>query len=259
MEVEDENNFKVIRCIFSPCGSKSSIILISYVMYECASRVTTFGFSVFSPLLIDDLGDKQFGAGNGKITWGYVVAAYTITTVLTYLTLASAIEFENNKCNTLLYCSYICAFLYVLFIFCFSSQGVYLAIILIIFTKTLQRTADVAFESMLDEVSKREDNVYQVSLRANVTGYIGMIGFVIFAIIVVGIVYMSLHPDSLWTESIIPLICIGIWYLFFLLNVSRMLPTERFKGPPLPDDIDRRYHCIDFVVLAFSYSPRYGI
>ena len=54
----NNSHFKGIRNIFSPFGADNDIVVVGYVLYEFASRVSIFNFNILSPLLIAELGDQ---------------------------------------------------------------------------------------------------------------------------------------------------------------------------------------------------------
>lgn len=228
--------FQTIRKIFSPFGSDSDIIVVAYALYEFASRVSTFNFNILSPLLIADLGDAAFSHGAGKIIWGYVTSTAAIFTVFAYLSLTPIIEFGNLKRHTLIGCSSCCAILHIMYIFCFFSNAVYLAVPLMILSKISLRVSDVAFSALLDVVSVGKDP-HQISSRCHITGYIGMLVFLLVSGILLAFISIYLNPPKMLIQGTIPIFFIGSWYLFFIRLIDLMLPSTIGDGLPMPKDI----------------------
>ena len=227
---------EIVNKLFSPFNLDSSPIIVGWVMYDWTSSVTIIPFSVLFPLLINELGDSAFGTGTGRILWSYLSAAMSILTAILYLSATSVIEFGNMKCKALLRCGLSTSISLLLFVFCFSPGSVYLACILAVISVCIQRVGSVAYDSLLDAVSLGKD-AHQISARGFSTSYIGIIFFLIFLAIVMGIFYAALNPSVLWLTEIIPIVCSGIWYLFFLHFVSVRLPVDIGSGPPLPEEL----------------------
>ena len=282
-EVKNESHYLCIRKMCSPFGWTNDPNIVGYVLYEAGARVTTYNFAIFSSLLINDLGDQAYGDGNGKVLWGYVTTAYAITTVFSYLAIVSLVEYEDFKRTCLIKCGMLAGILHLLYIFCFSGGSVYLAMILVVLAKTLVRICDVAFDSMLDSISATIDSfkigvdTHQVSLRASITGYLGMLGFLFFVIPVLAIIYginkkvssflfkplLNFHNQhtqiqisSLWLQSLVPIFCIGIWYLSVLRVVSILLPINALRGPKSPLKKDENYLSLLYQALRIGSTEQ---
>ena len=228
--------FQFVRKLFSPFGADSDIVVVAYAMYEFASRVSTFNFNILSPLLIADLGDVAFSDHAGKIIWGYVTSTAAILTVFAYLSLTPLIEFGNLKRDTLIGCSSCCAILHILYIFCFFSKAIYLAIPLMILSKISLRVSDVAFSALLDVVSMGKDP-HQISSRCHITGYIGMLAFLLVCGLILAIINTFFSFSKILIQGTIPIFLIGCWYLIFIRIIDQMLPPNLGDGLPMPKDI----------------------
>lgn len=68
------------------------------------------------------------------------------------------------------------------------------------------------------------NNTHQISARSTITGYIGMISYVITVIPIIAAVYFTIKPSTSWIEGIIPNFFAGIWYFIFVIIVHRNLP-----------------------------------
>ena len=236
---ERSERYKHICRLFSLFGFDSAVDVVGYVMYEFASRVTNYSFGFFIPILIATLGDKEFGGGRGKIIWGYTSAMCSITSVIMYLSCTPLMEFANWKRRALFgSCTIICV-VHILFIFCFSGSAVILAVVLFIIAKTMQRVGDVAFEAFLDVISNKRDP-HEISSRCNIMGYSGMLGFILFVVPIVAIVYFGATVHStIWIEGIIPIVCVGLWYLNFTRYTFQMMSANIGIGQPLPSTCAR--------------------
>jgi UMF1 family MFS transporter len=246
-------SFIYIRKLFSPFGSDSDILTVAYVMYEFASRVTIFNFNILSPLYIAELGDLTFGGEYGKIIWGYVTATAAILTVFAYLSLTPIIEFGNLKRDTLIICSSICALLHIVFITFFFEGAIYLAVPFMIFAKITQRVSDVAFNALLDVVAQNKDP-HQISSRCNITGYIGMLFFLVIASLFMVIVRVIFNPPKILMQRTIPIFLIGIWYYLFMRLINLMLPSTLGDGLHVPKDIGSGV--ISFLYGSFKVGIR---
>ena len=233
------NNFRYIRFIFSPFGLDSDVTVVGYVLYEFAAKVTNYSFGFFIPILVADLSDMQFGNGNGRIIWGYTTAIFSVTTVLLYLSCTPLMEFANFKRRALLGSCLVVSITHVLFIFCFSPPSVILAILLVITAKSLNRVGDVAFSAFLDIIAIGKDP-HEISSRSNIMGYSGMLSFILFAVPVVAIVYFGGGEHStVWIQGVVPIVCVGVWYLNFLRYIQAMMDPAVGMGPPMPVELTR--------------------
>lgn len=228
------SNFHYTRMIFSPFGLDSDALVVGYVIYEFASRVSNYSFGFFIPILIAALGDEEFGKGKGRIIWGYTTTIISIATVVMYLSCTPLMEFDDWKRISLLHSCAAVSIAHILFIFCFTGPSVIIAILLSIIAKTLQRGGDVAFESFLDVIAINRDP-HEISSRSNIMGYSGMLAFILFVAPVVAIIYFGARVHSaVWIEGIIPIVCVGIWYFCFSTYTRRMMPKDEGIGPPMP-------------------------
>ena len=232
--LERFNNFKYIRLLFSPFGLDSDVTVVGYVLYEFAAKVTNYSFGFLIPILVADLSDTQYGSGKGRIIWGYTTAIFSVTTVLMYLSCTPLMEFGNWKRRALLGSCLTVSIAHVLFIFCFSPPSVILAILLVIIGKTMQRVGDVAFEAFLDIIAIGKDP-HEISSRSNIMGYSGMLGFIPFVVPVVAIVYFGFKEhSSVWVQGVVPIVCVGLWYLNFLRYIRGMMDPDMGVGPAMP-------------------------
>eukprot|EP01036_Dinobryon_divergens_P027853 gene27853-36698_t len=237
--LERFNNFKFMRFLFSPFGLDSDVTVVGYVLYEFAAKVTNYSFGFLIPILVADLSDMQYGSGKGRIIWGYTTAIFSVTTVLLYLSCTPLMEFGNWKRRALLGSCLIVSISHVLFIFCFSPPSVILAILLVIVGKTMQRVGDVAFEAFLDIIAIGKDP-HEISSRSNIMGYSGMLSFIPFAVPVVAIVYFGFKEhSSVWIQGIVPIVCVGVWYLNFLRYIWAMMSPDIGLGPAMPIEFHR--------------------
>ena len=247
IQSDDENkSFRCIRSIFSPFGLNSDTNVVGYVIYEFASRITNYSFGFFIPILIADLGDLEYGNGTGRIIWGYTSAVFSVTTVLLYLSCVPLMEFENWKRKALLGSCAIVSAAHILFIFCFSPPSVIFAILLAITGKSIQRVGDVAFESFLDVIAIGKD-AHEISTRSNIMGYSGMLGFIPFAVPIVSLIYFGGRvKSSIWVEGIVPIVCCGVWYLYFARYIGLMMNPELGVGKSLPIEYNKSGRCSIF-------------
>ena len=187
----------------------------------------------------------------------------SIGTVLIFLLFGSLMEYDTMKMRSLRFFGGLVALSFLLFGFCFSPSAVYLASILAVLSKVAERVVDIAqgtpfsssdltvVEALIDPVcasSTPRRDPHQVSSRSLITGYLGILAFVVVLAPIVALIYFILHPGSLvsqvvvlspsqigqWVEGIVPNIAIGLWYAAFLNLATHLLPPDLGRGPPLP-------------------------
>ena len=223
-----------LQKLLSPYGLSSEADEVSFCCYEISSKVLVFSFSAFIPLLISKQGDEEFGEGRGKVIWSYTVGAMSIVTLFTYIIFLGVLDFGWIKRKALINASIITALIMTLFIFSFAPSAIYLSCILAISGKTCQRIADVAFESLIDAVAKDELSAHALSSRAQASGFVGVIAFIILVLCpIAGSIFLFTNLSAIWTNSIIPNILVGLWSLTFALLMNTLLPQDIGKGPPL--------------------------
>ena len=223
-----------LQNLLSPYGLSSEADEVSFCCYEISSKVLVFSFSAFIPLLISKQGDEEFGEGRGKVVWSYTVGAMSIVTLLTYIIFLGVLDFGWIKRKALINASIVTALIMTLFIFSFAPSAIYLSCILAISSKTCQRIADVAFESLIDALAKDELSAHALSSRAQASGFVGVIVFTILVLCpIAGSIYLFADLSPIWTNSIIPNILVGIWSLIFALLMKTLLPQDIGKGAPL--------------------------
>lgn len=129
-------------------------------MISSRIKPTSFAFSLFTPLMIDNLGNASLGNGQGKrcslcsvdfqrhltstSLWAYLTAAMSIGTVLIFLLFGSLMEYDTMKMRSLRFFGGLVALSFLLFGFCFSPSAVYLASILAVLSKVAERVVDIA-------------------------------------------------------------------------------------------------------------------
>eukprot|EP01038_Epipyxis_sp_PR26KG_P006063 gene6063-8348_t len=248
---------EIFRRLFSPFSMDSDANVVAYAVYEFSLKVTNYSFGYFMPLLIVDLGTTEFGSSRGSALWSQVVVAYSVTTVVSYIAFTPIIEFGSLRRWTLLICSTLAAIMHILFIFCYTGGAVYLAIILVICSKTLVRIGDVAYEGLLDGISKEKDP-HQISSRSNFTGYIGMLLFLVVAGPILAILYFVVKLNSLWVTYLLPMAFIGIWYLLFIQFTKYFLSPTIGIGPTLPESLDGNIFQLLYGGLKIGLSEQLG-
>lgn len=236
MATTDSSSPGVVDKLFSPCGADSSRVIVGWVLYDWACSPCVYPFSILIPLLLSSLGDEAFGSGSGVILWSYVSVVIAIITAVLYMTVTAVIEYENIKTKVLLLCGRVSSIFLILFLFAFSSGTVYLAVILTVIAICSKRIADVAYDSLLDAVAVGK-NAHHISTRGNVTGYAGMLIFIVVIAPILLIIYFTRNPGTLWIECILPSVFCGVWYLFFIYLVSIRVPANVYTGPPLPENM----------------------
>lgn len=224
---------------FSINGLETTRIVVGWVMFDFASSCTAISYGIVIPLLVNLLGDTAFGDGKGKVLWAYLTVVISVIVALLYISFTAVIEYGNIKRKGLVRCGAAAAIFLILFIFCFASNSVYLACVLVVCSICCQRVADVSYDSLLDAVSKKSvsNSSHQVSSRGSATGYLGIISFVIVLAPILGVIYILFNPGNLWIQGIIPTVASGIWYLIFLRGSSVRLPVDVSTGPPVPDKL----------------------
>jgi len=188
------------------------------------------------PLLINELGDEEFGKGAGKIMWSYVSVVMAVITAILYMSVTALIEFGHNKRIFLMTCGRGAALLLILFIFAFTPGSVYLAAILVVCSVCSHRIAGVAYDSLLDAIALGKD-AHQISSRGQATGYLAMIAFLCSIAPILGIIYVAAKPNTIWLFYLLPTCLAGLWYLLFLIIVAKRLPPQVYTGQPLPDNL----------------------
>lgn len=154
-----------------------------------------------------------------------------------YLTFASLLRFSTMKTRCLYFFGSLVALSLLLLLLCFSPGAVYLACVLAVVGKVSQRLVDVAHESLLDAVCQTRvppRDPHQLSARAAVTGYAGMLAFVLAVAPLLALLHFLAGAPALWVELLVPTACAGLWYATWLAAVSTLLPWELGAGPPLP-------------------------
>lgn len=232
-------NTNLVENFFSPFGANKNPSVVYYVIYDWASKVTVFAFNVSCPLLVTKLGDEYFNNTNGKNLWTYLSSGIYIITAICLVTFTSIIEFGCMKRKALVRCSVASAVFLILFVVCYSPSivTVVLALILSILSKVLYSISNVAYDALLDAVTCDQGRTsyapHQISSRGFITGYLGMIVFILFALIVEYVAYYPLKVSISLVEGIIPLVLVGLWYWFFTCVVSRGLSQTLGAGPRL--------------------------
>jgi len=202
-------------------------------MFDWACKVTTIAFNISFPLLISVLGDAKFGDGQGKIVFSYLTTLSSILVSLSYLTFTSVFEYSLMKRKGLSRFAFISSFFLMLFIFCFVGDAIYLACFLVVVSKVSQSISQIAYDSLLDAISKGRDP-HSVSTRGYIAGYSGMLAFLVYAAPILGVLYGVFKVPSLWYEGIAPSVLAGTWYMFFLIQVERNLPKNLGQGIAFP-------------------------
>lgn len=219
--------------LFSIGGQEAKSDVVHYVMFDWACKVTSIAFNISFPLLITVLGDAKFGDGQGKIVFSYLTTLVSILVSLSYLTFTSIFEYGLMKRKGLSRFAFISSIFLMFFIFCFANDAIYLACILVIVSRVAQSIAQIAYDSLLDAISKGRDP-HSVSTRGYITGYSGMLAFLVYAAPILGVLYGVFKVTALWYEGIVPSVLVGTWYLFFLVQVERNLPRNLGQGLQFP-------------------------
>ena len=229
---EKESSPDWVNRLFSIGFDDKSTNVVHYCMFDWGAKVTNISFNICFPLLISTLGDEAFGDGKGRILWSYIVVIMSVITALSFLTFTSVIEYGLMKRKSLFRFALVTSLTLILFFVCFTPGSVYIASIFTIIAKICQSIASMAYDSLLDAVSTN-DNHHIISSRAIITGYTGIVVFIITAAPVLAIFYFSIPGlSNLWLQGIIPLVLTGIWYLLFLLRVNMKLGRDIGRGIP---------------------------
>ena len=172
------------------------------------------------------------------------------------MTFTSILEFGCMKVKAVIRFSFLTALCLVGFIFCFSPNTIILASILAVGGKVSQSIANIAYDALLDSVSQG-NQAHAISSRSTVTGYSGMICFLIVAAAVIAAIYFGMHPHphALWTEGIIPLVLTGLWYFLFLAKISSRLSPSLGQGPPLPLSL---FSTVSIDANGIAETPKYS-
>jgi MFS-type transporter involved in bile tolerance (Atg22 family) len=222
---------------FSLGGADSAVDLVHYVMYEWAFKVTNVVFNLCFPVLISTLGNRQYGRHQGRIVFAYVIIISAILSSISFVTFTSVLEYGHLKRKALFRFSFATAIFLLLFLLCFHSSVVYLACALAVGAKVSQSIASIAFDSLLDAISVNR-NAHSISNRAYVTGFIGLLTFIVLIIPILAALRFAAHVSDLWVQGIIPSAIAGGWYLIFLLRVNAYLPSDLGKGIPFERRFD---------------------
>jgi hypothetical protein len=270
---------RIIVRLFSPFGLSQRPAVVFYSLWEFGAKVATLAFNLSNPLLVNSLGDAAFGEGTGAILYSYLSVAISITTALSFLTFTSVMEYNLLRRKAMVRFGYACSVGLLLFVFCFSPGSVYLASLLSVVCKVSQSVASLANDALLDSVANEESrlldssssfsrsssssssqaaappppslqepapsvgdyvNVHAINSRANVTGYCGMILFLVCLVPVLAIAYFPGRLGLFWVQGIIPIVLIGSWYLFFLVQVDQNLPRCLGRGLRVPTQLEAR-------------------
>ena len=143
------------------------------------------------------------GDGKGRILWSYVTVIVNVLTALSFLTFTSVIEYGLMKRKSLFRFALIVCITLILVFVCFTPDSVYIACILIIIARISQSIAHMSYDALLDAVSTHtHKNPHTISARSVITGYSGMIAFIIFAAPVLGILYTAIPGlSTLWLQG----------------------------------------------------------
>lgn len=200
----------VILKLFSPGSSEASSDLVHYIMYEWAAKVTNITFNISFPLLITKLGDSSLGIGQGKILFSYVTIIVAILTSISFLTVTSVLDYGLMKRKAFFRFALISSIVLILFIFCFEQGAVYFACVLVILARVSYSIASISYDALLDAISCDRDP-HSVSARSYVTGYVGMLAFILTIAPILALIYTYGTRDLLWLEGIVPTVLSGVW------------------------------------------------
>jgi len=212
--------------LFSIGGQERKSDVVHYVMFDWACKVTTIAFNISFPLLISVLGDAKFGDGQGKIVFSYLTTLSSILVSLSYLTFTSVFEYSLMKRKGLSRFAFISSFFLMLFIFCFVGDAIYLACFLVVVSKVSQSISQIAYDSLLDAISKGRDP-HSVSTRGYIAGYSGMLAFLVYAAPILGVLLSVQSTVSVVRRYCAISTCRKLVYV--LLNPSRAQSSQEFR------------------------------
>lgn len=213
---------RVLQRWFSPNKLSQRPAIVFYCVWEFGAKVATLAFNLSNPLLVNSLGNLSFGEGTGAVIYSYLSVVSSILTAASFLTFTSVMEYETLKRKSMVRFAYACAFGLICFVFCFSPGSIYLASLLSVLCKVSQSIASLANDALLDAVtnentparspssssvnapsadpdstlppspseSPSHQLVHQINARANVTGYLGMLTFLVLLAPVLAIAYI---------------------------------------------------------------------
>ena len=143
---------RVLQRWFSPGGLSQRPAIVFYCVWEFGAKVGTLAFNLSNPLLVNSLGNIQFGNGAGAIIYSYLSVVSSIVTAISFITFTSVMEYETLKRKAVVRFGYACALGLVCFVFCFSAGSIYLASLLSVFCKVSQSIASLANDALLGEL-----------------------------------------------------------------------------------------------------------
>lgn len=249
-----------LEWLLSVGGQSTSRPIVYFALFEWGAKSTNIAFNIGNPTIISALGDGFLGAGSGAIAYTYLEAIIKVLTALCFLTATPLLDTRRAKLRTLIGAGFMCAGGMTVLVVCYTPSLLYLACIIICFSKVAQSVANIALEMLLDDVaraavlgtagcapvtadvttgeSKQGEQLppggnaratsaalpHTISSRASATGYVGMVAYIAALAVPVALLYFVAKASTLWVQGLVVSAVAGAWYAACQAVVARNLP-----------------------------------